>query len=93
MSTTTLDSPALQHRSKHYPERYNGRVPKRVRIDQTVKSDQLAALFGQAMIAHPGEYDAWVNSHGAVAIILPNGNLGVKPDEFEVVEWHNESAE
>lgn len=31
-----------------------------------------------------------VNSHGAVSVILPNEQrLGVKPYEFEVIEWHS----
>lgn len=35
------------------------------------------------------EYYVWVNSYGAVSAILPNGEqLGLKPDEFEVIEWH-----
>ena len=34
-------------------------------------------------------YDCWVNIHGAVAGWCDNGEkLGVKPGEFDVVEWH-----
>lgn len=36
-------------------------------------------------------YEAWTNSHGAVCAICANGELlGLKPHEFEVVEWHEE---
>ena len=37
-------------------------------------------------------YEAWTNSHGAVSAILPDGHLGVKPDEFEIVEWSSPEA-
>ncbi|MFD2274145.1 hypothetical protein ACFS07_32580 [Undibacterium arcticum] len=34
------------------------------------------------------ELDAWTNSYGAVAAVFSDGRkLGVKPDEFEVIEW------
>lgn len=43
-------------------------------------------MTGAAAIA--GEiYFAWTNAHGALSAVLPGGNLGLKPDEFEVVEW------
>lgn len=30
----------------------------------------------------------WTNSHGAVAVILQgNIQLGVRPGEFEIIEW------
>lgn len=86
------DSPALRHRSKNYPERYAGRVPKRVRMTQTSRSDLPAFLLDRPedeLIAEAGkEYPVWVNSHGAVAAYLPCGEqLGLRPGEFEVVEW------
>jgi hypothetical protein len=40
------------------------------------------------------EYEVWVNAHGAVAAILPSGELlGLKPYEFEVIEWHGEVSD
>ena len=38
----------------------------------------------QATYAPAGDYDAYVNPHGAVAVIATNGEmLGVKPNEFQ----------
>lgn len=86
-------SPALKEQSGSYPARWNGRVPLRVRMLKTVRSDW---VFGQALVAREGEvYDVWVNRHGAVSVILEEGmerqvkKLGVKPDEFEVVDWYD----
>lgn len=32
---------------------------------------------------------AWTNSHGAVTVVFADGEkLGVKPNEFEVADWH-----
>ena len=83
-------SPALTHRSKHYPAAWHQKVPKRVRMAKTVYSDvpvfmtggeRLAALDGK-------EYNVWVNSQGAVTAILEDGQrLGLKPYEFEIIEW------
>lgn len=40
--------------------------------------------IGHNTIAPAGVYDAFLNPHGAVAVIAENGQmLGVKPDEFE----------
>jgi len=41
-----------------------------------------AALEGE-------EYDAYVNSHGALCAIFADGDMiGLKPGEFTVVGWH-----
>lgn len=87
------ESPALKRQSSGYPLKYNGRVPKRIRMNETVQSEVFVFTRSKEdaeLIAIRGrEYDAWVNSHGAVAAICDNGKLlGVKPLEFEVVEWH-----
>lgn len=86
-------SPALTHQSDHYPARFTRRVPLRVKLLKTVTADpmpyplcldqeSLALVVGQ-------EVDVWVNSHGAVSACMPEGkNLGLKPDEFEVIAWH-----
>jgi hypothetical protein len=59
---------------------------------KTVRSDIPFLLSGFQRVALEGhEYDAWVNSHGAVAAVLDKGErLGVRPYEFEVIEWHGE---
>jgi hypothetical protein len=81
------DSPALKHQSPHYPKRWGGKVPRRVLMTKTARSD---IPLPRPLVATAGkEYDCWVNSHGAVAVIVgPYDSLGVKPDEFEVVAWH-----
>jgi hypothetical protein len=40
------------------------------------------------------EYEAWTNSHGAVCAVFSDGErLGVKPYEFEVIEWQDQLPE
>jgi len=83
-------SPALTKQSEHYPERFKGKVPYKVRMLKTVTSD-LPFIVKPILWAYEGEtYDVWVNSHGAVSAFLPEDLLGLKPDEFEVIEWHTE---
>lgn len=88
------ESPALKFKSNHYPARFNGRVPKRIKMLMDVRPDFLCGLAGggggPGTILRAGEiYEAWTNSHGAVAGYCANGfKLGVKPDEFEVEAWH-----
>ena len=80
------DSPALTEQSEHYPASWGGKVPLRVRMEVTVISEipgeQCSAVVGR-------EYDAWVNSYGALSAILEDGEmLGLKPHEFTVTAWH-----
>lgn len=86
-----MRSIALDHQSEHYPASWHGRVPKRIRMANTVTPD-LPMLFPESrgMVAGSGrEYEVWVNSHGAVAAILEDGRkLGLRPYEFEIIEWH-----
>lgn len=85
-------SPALTHQSKGYPANYRGRVPKKIKMAKTLYPDEIGGIS----LAKPGTmleldqvYECWVNSHGAVAGYCDNGQkLGVKPGEFDVVEWH-----
>ncbi len=84
-------SPALLSRSELYPAAWRGRVPKRIRMMKTVRSD--FPCISRLIAPKGGEYNAWVNSHGAVAAVLPIGEmLGVRPYEFEVIEWHPEAS-
>jgi hypothetical protein len=84
------DSPALAQQSDLYPSHYAGRVPLRVRVLKDVTSDFPIML--PLLARRNGIYDVWVNSHGAVSAFVPvDGGLtllGLKPAEFEVVEWH-----
>lgn len=91
-----FESPALQWQSDKkgsfaYPARFNGRVPLKVRLLLTVMPDIPIIIVpdGGTLCIEGNEYYVWVNSYGAVSAILPNGEmLGLKPDEFEVTEWH-----
>jgi hypothetical protein len=88
-----IDCPALHERRTDYP--FGDRVPHTVRMRKTVAAD--VPMFGYpaggdgaprlALISQL--LPAWTNSHGAVSVVLRDGKrLGVKPDEFEVAEWH-----
>lgn len=81
---------ALKEQSKHYPSYFNGKVPLKVRMNTTVSSDMpffIAKNYQKAIYSH--EYYVSVNSHGAVAAIFEDGSqLGLKPGEFQVIEFH-----
>lgn len=84
-----IDCPALHERLEGYP--FGDRVPAKVRMLRTVTSDFPFFLDkGKMLMAEYGRtYVAWTNSYGAVAAVMDNGkNLGLKPGEFEVIEWH-----
>lgn len=85
---TPLESPALVEKLVGYP--FGREVPLEIRMLTTVESDIPFFVSSSRRMAVFGKvYPCWVNSFGAVAAILPNGDvLGVKPDEFEVVAWH-----
>lgn len=53
-----------------------------VKLRQTVRGDW---PIGHHVVAAPGIYPASVNPHGAVSAILPDGQLGIKPSEYEWV--------
>ena len=88
-----VTSPALSFQSKIYPARFRGRVPKKIKMAVTVYPDQVCGIS----LAKPGTmleldqtYDCRVNVNGAVSGLCANGELlGVKPDEFDVVEWRD----
>lgn len=95
-TVSSSDSPARLFQAEDYPPVWKGGVPRLVKMACTVRSDSLVLLKilgggnsgGIEMVAHKDQvYECWVNSHGAVAVILKDGRLGVKPYEFEVVDW------
>lgn len=90
---TIVNCPALHSRSKHYPERFCGKVPKSVRVLKRVTPDAPLCFLteNRTLVAEEGRvYNAWTNSHGAVSAVLDDGRrLGLKPDEFEIVTWHD----
>lgn len=81
--------------SDGYPKRYNRKVPKKVKMLQTVTTDLplfiLEMKEGETvpMAIGGNEYYVNVNCHGAVSAIFDDGQmLGLKPAEFEVIEFH-----
>jgi hypothetical protein len=83
-----MSSPALKERSKYYPKHYSGQVPVLVDMLTTVRSD-LPPCLGQRVAIEGETYPVWVNSHGAVVAVFPDGSkLGLKPLEFVVVKFH-----
>ncbi len=83
---------AMHSISEHYPKLYEGKIPLRVKMLETVTSDlPFFMMDDPANIAIGGnEYWVRVNCHGAVSAVFEDGSeLGLKPAEFEVVEWHD----
>lgn len=84
-----ISSPALKKRSEGYPEHFNDQVPKIIRVLKYVQSD----IPFKEINRHPREVSfAWTNSWGAVSAVWLNNTgfideLGLTPDEFEVLEW------
>lgn len=98
MISCALNSPALVHRSRDegkfaYPAYFNDKVPLKVRMNTVVEPD-MPGIFPYkegTFCLYGHEYYVWVNSYGAVSAILENGEqLGLKPGEFEVIEWHED---
>jgi hypothetical protein len=92
-----IECPALHKRrhDKGYP--FGDRVPLTVRLRRTVHTDIIPGIgfiSTPPVVAKEAEtFPAWTNSYGAVCAVFPDGKqLGLKPDEFEVVEWHTPEA-
>ena len=89
-----IDCPALHSKGEGYP--FGNKVPAKIRMLQTVTADPMpvigfAYLNGElpplALVGQ--QYSCWTNKYGAVSVVFPDGKqLGVKPHEFEVSEWH-----
>ena len=56
-----------------------------VRPNRTIRS----CIPGNEMAAGPCPYRATFNKHGAASLILDDGLLGVKPEEYEIDEADN----
>lgn len=88
-----IDCPALHSQSSDYPARFMERVPKTIQMRRSVQADEpmrsLDPEWRDVIAEHGMLYPAYTNSHGAVSAIMDNGQkLGVKPDEFEITQWH-----
>ena len=80
--------PAFEDQAPDYP--WPGKVPVRIRMNLTVRADAWWANMqaGARLNARGGkEYKAHTNRYGAVSAWVAGELLGVKPDEFEVVEF------
>jgi len=62
-------------------------VPRSIHTKRTIRPDFPFQASPGSVADESRVYLAWTNSYGAVAAILSGGNLGLKPDEFDVVEW------
>ena len=66
-------------------------VPSKVWLAGPVRGDY---PIGHTTIANEGEYDCESNRYGAVSVVAENGQrLGVKPSEFEVVAWRENTPD
>ena len=84
-----MSSPAHTERSEHYPAHWKGQVPTVVGMLKTVKSE-LPPSMGPGLVAAAEEtFPVYVNSHGAVSAVFPDGSrLGLKPMEFVVIKFY-----
>lgn len=67
---------------------WGNKTPTRIKMLKDVRSD-LPFMLGVSEVAFKDkEYNVEANPYGAVSIVFESGEkLGVKPDEFEVVEF------
>jgi len=88
-----MSSPAFVERSEHYPAHWKGRVPTTVGMLKTVRSE-LPPCMGPVLVAAAEEiFPVYVNSHGAVSAVFPDGSfLGLKPMEFVVLGFSPEKV-
>lgn len=85
-----LQSPALKQKSSSYPPAWEGKVPLKVRVLTKACSDVPAFIAPPIVIDKGAEPYVYVNAHGAVSAIIGSGyTLGLKPSEFEVIQWHD----
>ena len=65
-------------------------VPAKVRLQTPVRGD---SPIGHTSVAGEGVHDCECNRHGAVTVVATDGKrLGLKPSEFEVVEWRENAG-
>lgn len=75
----------------YYPKNWNTRVPLKVRMKETVMPEMPMVFTPKdgTICIKDNQYYVWVNSYGAISAILENSErLGLKPNEFEIIEWH-----
>lgn len=78
--------------SEHWPATYRGRVPVRVRMAQDLGPDMWKVLrpdTPRIWVHKDDELPVVCNQHGALSVVTPYGNLGVKPHEHDIIEWRD----
>jgi hypothetical protein len=89
--STPLHSPALAHRSGAYPLRFEDRVPKSIRMNETVWPDEFLRddpSWLNVYAFHGWTYQAHVSSNGDVCAIVSGKLVALRPHQFSIVEWH-----
>lgn len=90
VSTPTRDmEKALNYYRSAFENRRPDFVPAKVMLLTRVRADlPFLSSDGQGFYAGPGEAECESNQWGAISVRAANGKmLGVKPGEFEVIEW------
>lgn len=60
-------------------------VPSRIRLQVNVQGD---FPIGHLTVAKAGDHDCYSNRNGAISVIASDGSrLGIKPAEFDPLEW------
>ena len=92
MSDPSLQEKIIAYYKAGYSQKPDGDwaipdyVPSRVMVKKAVHSDLAMFLPGPHASVEPGEYPVECNKYGAVTVDTPNGKLGLKLDEFDIVE-------
>lgn len=76
--------------SKHWPPTYRNRIPVKVRMAKDLGPDMWAILgrgTPKIWVKKDDELEVVCNQHGAMAVVTPYGNLGVRPLECDIIEW------
>lgn len=65
-------------------------IPFKIKLSKSIHGDW---PIGHDTVAKEGEYYCFCNQYGAVSVTAQNGRkLGLKPGEFEVLEWTENAA-
>lgn len=66
--------------------------PKRIQLTKAIESAAPGVAMGtNTMSAKAGEeFLCYVNLYGALFVTLEGGTIGLRPSEFEIIEWCQE---
>lgn len=86
---TPNQSPAIGYRSRMYPVRFNGRVPRSVKTLRAIRSPYIPGDSSPTIVPKGVVCDCWVNSNGDVFALLKTAReIELHPDDFEVITYH-----